>query len=69
MVFGPRNAIIPWTCAAVFPFLVTWSSVPAAEISFVRDIQPIFSEKCAACHGVDADARQGGLRVDQRQYV
>ena len=38
----------------------------AKEVNFQRDIQPIFAEKCAECHGVDEGTRQGGLRLDDR---
>ncbi len=31
------------------------------------DIQPILSERCAHCHGVDEATREGGLRLDLRQ--
>lgn len=43
--------------------------VLASEVNFQRDIQPIFAEKCAECHGVDEGARQGGLRLDDRSQV
>ena len=34
----------------------------ADVVSFVRDIQPIFAEKCLLCHG--ADDQEAGLRLD-----
>src|SRR5262245_60985286 len=34
------------------------------SISFGRDILPILSDKCFQCHGPDAKARKGKLRLD-----
>src|SRR4051812_34295915 len=36
----------------------------AADLSFNRDIRPILSDKCFACHGTDAKKRKGDRRID-----
>jgi hypothetical protein len=41
-------------------------SLGADEINYSRDIRPILSAKCWHCHGPDAKARQGELRLDQQ---
>ena len=38
-----------------------------AEIDFAREIRPIFSEHCFACHGPDANKRKGKLRLDEKE--
>ena len=37
------------------------------SIDFNRDIRPIFSENCFACHGPDKNKRKAGLRLDRRE--
>src|SRR5438132_12175571 len=36
----------------------------AAAIDFNREVLPILSENCFACHGMDRNKRQAGLRLD-----
>jgi hypothetical protein len=58
-------------CAAPLLFAVFAANINGGEAAsqptdFNRDIRPILSEHCFRCHGPDADAREAGLRLDQR---
>ncbi|HJT76584.1 MAG TPA: PSD1 and planctomycete cytochrome C domain-containing protein, partial [Gemmataceae bacterium] len=40
-----------------------------ARIDFNRDVRPIFSENCYACHGPDKNKRKAGLRLDNHDGI
>ena len=50
---------------------LTVAALGAEPIDFNRDIKPILSDQCYACHGPDATQRQGGgedgLRLDTKE--
>ena len=55
--------MIKTTC--LFPALVLTLAPPAyGEIVFNRDVRPVLSENCMACHGADPASRKAGLRLD-----
>jgi hypothetical protein len=39
----------------------------SAPVDFGRDVRPILSENCYHCHGQDAEARKGRMRLDTRE--
>lgn len=43
------------------------SSDLPATVEYNRDVRPILSNRCFACHGPDSNARKAGLRLDVRE--
>src|SRR3954451_14813493 len=44
--------------------MLATAALPGQEIEFNRDIRPILSDQCFACHGPDAAKRKTKLRFD-----
>lgn len=63
-----RRAALAWlpTLAAVG---TSWLVGAAAPVDFNREIRPILSEHCYACHGPDEGKRKAGLRLDVEEDV
>ena len=54
--------------ATVFIF-ATYPALAADRVTFNRDIRPILSDNCFACHGPDSVQRKAALRLDREEGV
>ncbi len=52
-------------CAVAGSFAHAAEEPPAATVDFSRDVRPLLSQHCFACHGPDAGSREAGLRLDR----
>jgi hypothetical protein len=57
------GGVLKWGCIAFVSVWGSQQSVAAESIQFNRDVRPILSGKCFACHGPSSE-RKAGLRLD-----
>ena len=60
------TAILPER-ALLFPAAAAPPEPAPARIDFNREVRPLLSDKCYACHGPDGGQRQAKLRLDTRE--
>lgn len=64
-----RNQISTFVWLTLTCLVMPLCTVAAEPLRFNRDIRPILSGQCFACHGPDSAARKGGLRLDRREQA
>lgn len=68
MPFRRSNAVFALLVLAGFSIVVL-NEARAEGISYARDIRPLFSEHCFACHGPDDHGRKADLRLDDGSAI
>ncbi len=56
--------ILTRTITAAIVLIGSTSTLWAQSVDFNRDVRPILSNRCLACHGPDSAHREAGLRLD-----
>ena len=62
-----RYARFSFIAAVAFAFVARADAPLPAKIDYNRDVRPIFSDTCFACHGPDKNTRKSNLRLDTKE--
>jgi hypothetical protein len=68
MTCGVRASVLATACVAVISVAAAGTDQPArAPVSFTREVLPILSNNCFACHGPDEQQRKTRFHFDTRE--
>ncbi len=56
-----------WACVALGAVGAAIQASAAPKVDFNRDVRPLLSDNCFACHGNDTNKIKGGFRLDVRE--
>jgi hypothetical protein len=58
-----KRKLIPMLCFAIAP-----ASVSAADVTYTKDIQPLFKELCSECHGAESPDLET-FKKDEKRFT
>lgn len=67
--FGQNPIAFVWLLATLGAASCVARAADSDKVNFDREIRPILSDRCYACHGPDNAKRKAGLRFDRRESV
>src|SRR5678815_1101951 len=62
-----QSGLFAISCWVLLPAGLVAADAKTTKVDFNRDIRPILSDNCYACHGPDSGKRKAGLRLDLKE--
>jgi len=58
-----------WSAVALMTVMMSSSAQAGKRLNYNRDVRPLLSDRCFACHGPDESHREGDLRLDVEEFA